>query len=23
MALQRVTVGFAGNQVLSVRIQEA
>ncbi|HEX8157799.1 MAG TPA: hypothetical protein VF526_10485 [Solirubrobacteraceae bacterium] len=23
MALQRVTLGFAGNQVLSVRIQEA
>jgi hypothetical protein len=23
VALQRVTVGFAGNQVLSVRIQEA
>jgi hypothetical protein len=23
MALQRVTVGFAGNQVLSVRIEEA
>jgi hypothetical protein len=23
MALQRVTIGFAGNQVLSVRIEEA